>query len=81
MDYWQAGLELHNCLIDWKTFHGNIYGIRKGKKYVGAVELEDGKIIQAFAQCDEDIESDPSLFAAFHTWKSNNRLKDEGEDA
>lgn len=78
-DYWKAGTELHNCLIDWKEFHGNVYGIREKGKYVGAVEVEDGEIKQAFAQCNDDIESDPKLFAAFHAWKTNNLLKDEGE--
>lgn len=75
MEYMQAGRVLHNCLEEcWNVFDGNVYAIKRFGKYVGAVEIKDNKILQAFAARNEDLKNDKPLFEAFKIWQTNNSL-------
>lgn len=75
MEYMQAGRVLHNCLEEcWNVFDGNVYAIKRFGKYVGAVEIKDNKILQAFAARNEDLKNDKPLFEAFKIWRTNNSL-------
>ncbi|MGM9553712.1 MAG: hypothetical protein ACI3V2_05355 [Faecousia sp.] len=76
-EYLQAGEELHNCLTHWEMFDGKVCGIKKAGKYVGAVELDGQRIVQAFTFDNEDIEENEPLFAAFTVWREINALEKE----
>ena len=73
-EYIAAGKELQNCLGTWERFDGDVYVILKASKYVAAVEINNGIIIQAHTCQNGEIREDRELFSAFCTWKGRNAL-------
>ena len=68
-EYLEAGKQLHNCLTQWHMFTGNVWGIQKENKYVGAVEILHGKIIQAATKYNGSIGNDQELCEVFNEWR------------
>lgn len=76
-EYLKAGLDLHNCLTHWEDFTGNVYGIKRGSHYVGAVEITCGRIIQAYIKDNNNIEDDEKIYAAYNKWRLRSRLSEK----
>lgn len=74
MEFLQAGKDLHNCLIHWQLFKNNVYGIKKNRKYVAAVEIKDRVILQAHTYRNGNISDDDPFKKAFDVWKSRNLI-------
>lgn len=75
-EYSTAGKELRNCLGDWEMFEGSVYGISKGGKYVAAVEIKDGVILQAHTYRNGEMNANQALFSAFSIWKERSGVKE-----
>ena len=69
-EFQRAGGELHNCLVDWNVReNGTVYGVINNRRYVAAVEVKEGRIVQAYASGNSAIEYHEPLFTAFCAWK------------
>lgn len=74
-EYVTAGNELQNCLRNWEWFRGNVYGVVKSGKYVAAIEIVNGTVIQAHTYRNGEMDEDKQLFSAFSIWKERNGLQ------
>lgn len=57
-------------------FEGSVYGISKGGKYVAAVEIKDGVILQAHTYRNGEMNANQALFSAFSIWKERSGVKE-----
>lgn len=74
--YRTAGKELQNCLGRWEWFQGSIYGVSKGGKFVAAIELQDGVVLQAYTYRNKEMNTNRTLFSAYSVWKQRNGIKE-----
>ena len=77
-DFTKAGRALLNCLSENRRMFHNVFCVRRlsDGKYVAAIEVTDGKIIQAYAKENTPIELDKELDSAYNAWRLKNRLTD-----
>ena len=65
-DYKEAGEQLDNCLGSWSPFDDPVMVIKKGKKYLAAIEIFNGEAVtQAMLKGNEDIRNEESIYLAF----------------
>ena len=67
-DYVIASNELDNCLGSWSPGDSTVVCVKKGDEYVAAIEVNDGKIIQAHGYDNCSIRSDEELYNAYKIW-------------
>jgi len=67
-DYVIASKELDNCLGSWSPGDSPVVCVKKGDEYVAAIEVNDGKIIQAHGYDNCSIRSDEELYNAYKIW-------------
>ena len=60
---------MQNCLGNWRPNDAPVVCIRRKEEYVGAVEVSDGKIIQARGFDNSELEKDPRLMAVLEKWR------------
>ena len=79
-EYFIAGEKLENCLGSWNAQNSPVVCVKKNKKYVAAIEVKNGYIIQARGCDNSCIESDPQLYAAYEKWKKAHNLEVYDDD-
>ena len=68
-DFYMAGHELKNCLKQWREFkESEVYVVRRGNKYLAAIELRNDEVIQARTEENGDIKEDERLYQAYKKW-------------
>lgn len=67
-DYVTASNELDNCLGSWSPEDSPVVCVKKDNEYVAAIEVNDGKIIQAYGYDNCSIGSDEELYNAYKIW-------------
>lgn len=68
-EYANAGKQLDNCLSTWSPNDCPVVCVKKQDKYVAAIEISAGKIVQAKASKNSKIEHDKKLQSAFLKWQ------------
>ena len=85
-DCHKAGAALHNCLKEWEICSNPVFAVKKGDRYLAAIEvLDDRRILQAYAERNMPIDLSPKLCLAYEKWVRMFRLseyddEDEEED-
>ena len=74
-DYALAAQGLHNCLDTWSATGAPVVCIRRKAEYVGAVEVNNGQIVQARGFDNCCLELDPRLYGAFEKWRQRYQLE------
>ena len=67
-DFRAAGEALNNCLISWQSTGNPVVAVKRDGRYVAAVEVSDGMVVQARSADNQSMESVPSLNAAYLKW-------------
>lgn len=75
-DYFTCGRALHNCLVSWTPYKSPVVGIKKGDRFVGAVELDRDRLIQAYSARNAPISNDPDLYSAYMDWLEFSKIRD-----
>lgn len=80
-EFHRAGTELNNCLVNWDVReHGTVYGVISNRRYIAAIEVSKGKIVQARAIRNTRIEPHDPLFAAMKLWLERFHIDGELDD-
>lgn len=74
-DYVTASNELDNCLGSWSPEDSPVICVKKDDEYVAAIEVNDGKIIQAHGYDNCSIRSDEELYNAYKIWMKTFSLR------
>ncbi len=68
-DCHKAGAALHNCLEEWEMGGNPVFAVKKGARYLAAIEVEnDNRILQAYADRNTPMPLSPKLFHAYQKW-------------
>lgn len=70
----KAGIQLGNCLTEWNGMKNPVAVVLKGREYVAAIEVEDGRAVQFLGKYNEPIEESDELNAAFKKWSRHFKL-------
>ncbi|WP_251198366.1 hypothetical protein [Anaerotardibacter muris] len=79
-DYILAGIELHNCMGRIATIHSQVPHrtyilIKRDRKFVGGVMIEDMRVIkEAYAKCNDPLDQEKGLKEACIKWGEINNL-------
>ena len=74
-DYAIASEHLQNCLDEWQPYDSPVVGVRKKEKYVAAIEIFKGCVVQAHGYDNRSLDSDPTLNKAFEKWMARFNLE------
>ncbi len=71
----QTGKRMNNCLVSWRSDDNPVVVIYKRKKYpLAAVEIKNGRVLQAYRPNNQPIEPNSALQKALIAWCKQNRL-------
>lgn len=79
-DYLEASRALNNCLAGWSIRYRPVVCVRQNGKIVGAIEVGEDYINQAFTVDNFSFEVNPPLNCAFKKWKKKNRISEIYDD-
>ena len=69
-EFRKAGRDLRNCLTEWDVCaHGTVFGVLRDRRFVAAIEVEEGTIIQARAAGNGSIHFIEPLHTALRAWQ------------
>ena len=74
-EYADAATQLQNCLCEWSPDGSPVVGVRKRGRFVAAIEVYRGCVVQARGRGNRDIHADPVLCAAFDSWMTRYGLQ------
>ena len=81
-DYWEAALQLNNCLDERSPLDPPVVCVRKYRQVVAAVEVSGRKVLQALGFDNDPLEKEPGLYRAVERWMARFHLVwDEDRDA
>lgn len=77
----RAGAQLDNCLQEWEADANPVFAVKKGKRYLAAIEVSrDSCILQAYADHNLPLDLHPGLYAAYQKWMQMYALVEMEED-
>lgn len=79
-DYVAAAKHLQNCLGGWQSSNAPVVGVRRKERYVAAIEVRNGCVVQARGLENRPVELDPDLHEVVELWMARFRLEWEEED-
>jgi len=84
-EYEMAGTKLKNCLSSWEAWNSPVVCVKKKDEYLAAIEVSDGKIMQARGYDNSSIGRDKNLSIAFEKWQKRFQIEwqefdDEDDD-
>lgn len=74
-DYIIAGKRLRNCLTSWKYNDSPVVCVKKGERYIAAIELRDRMIVQAYEHSNNPLGTDGRFLVVFNKWANEYGLK------
>ncbi len=80
-DYAEAARQLQNCLGGWQTCNAPVVGVHQKGRYVAAIEVHRGHVVQARGPENRPLEYDPVLLETVQMWAKRFHLDwDEEKD-
>lgn len=74
-DYAIASEHLQNCLDEWEYYNSPVVGVRRKDRFVAAIEVYKGKVVQARGYDNGSLDKDPPLNEAFKKWMARFKLE------
>ena len=67
-EYVEAGEKLKNCLVNWGAEDNPVIVVMTGEKMIAAMEIENGKILQARRKNNQTVFPESELYKAMEKW-------------